>query len=142
MKKLVFLIVIMMGFGLISVPLSSQNKIDEGFIINVEDVTDFFVQKDDDVMMIERFYLENFPEGKSSKPLHEKINQMDGVVKFGIASGSEEYNNQRRCYLTLQKANYTDSFKKVLTAIPVKYIVENGEQLSIEECIEKINRKR
>ncbi len=134
--------VVITGFVFISHPASSQNKLDEGFIISVDDVTGLFVEKDDDVMMIETFYLENFPEEKSSKPLHEKINQMDGVVKFGIASGSEEYNNQRRCYLKLKKTDYTDSFKKVLTTIPVKYIVENGEQLSIDECIEKINRKR
>ncbi|MEA3448634.1 MAG: hypothetical protein U9Q98_09355 [Bacteroidota bacterium] len=142
MKKLGFLMVILTGFLFISHPVSSQNKLDEGFIISVDDVKGIFVEKDDDVMMIETFYLENFPEETSSKPLHGKINQIDGVVKFGIASGSEKYNNQRRCYLSLRKSNYTKTFKKVLNAIPVTTIIENGENISIDECIEKINRKR
>ncbi len=137
MKKLVILTVIITGFVFMTIPVSSQNKINEGFFISVEDVSDLFVEKDN-IMMIETFYLQNFPEGKSSKPLHEKINQMDEVVKFGIASDSEEYINQRKCYLKIKKADYTENFKKVLNAIPVEYIIENGEQLSIEEFIEKI----
>jgi len=142
MKRIGLLTVIITVFVFITAPLSSQNKQNEGFVINVNDVSDLFVEKDNDIMMIETFYLENFPEEKSSKPLHEKINQMDNVVKFGIASSSEKYSNQRRCYLKLRKSNYSQTFKKVLNAIPVESIIENGEHISIDQCIEKINDKR
>ncbi|MGC9330372.1 MAG: hypothetical protein ACP5DZ_00670 [Bacteroidales bacterium] len=142
MKKIIFQMVVVVVTVLVYSPASSQTKINEGFVISVDDVTGLFVEKDDDVMMIETFYLENFPEEKSSKPLHEKINQMEDVVKFGIASGSEQHNNQRRCYLSLKKSNYVKTFEKVLNAIPVTTIIENGENISIDECIEKMNRKR
>jgi hypothetical protein len=137
MKKAVILTIIITGFIFITVPVSSQDKKTDAFFIDLEDISGLFVEKDN-TMMIETLYLQNFPDGKSAKPLHSKINAMKEVVNFGIASDSETQSGQRRCYLEIKKYNYVENFRKVLNAIPVEYIILDGTELSVEDFIKKI----
>lgn len=89
----------------------------------------------DSLMIIDKMYIHNFPDNKSAKYLHFKINSINNVKSFGIASSSEEYKDQRRFYIKIYKKNYLNTFKKVLNAIPVDYIIVKGEQISISEFI-------
>lgn len=137
MKKLIILTVMIAGLAFISKPVVSQENTKKGYFIAFDDVSDIFVE-DGDQMIIETFYLQNFPDGKSSKFLHKKINEIETVDKFGIASDSERFSDQRRCYIKLPKDNYMDVLKHVLITIPVDYVLVDNDKLSVEEFIEKI----
>jgi hypothetical protein len=137
MKKLIYLALTL--FVLVPVTQEARAQQDQktGYYLKFDDVSGLFTERED-VMLLERFYLHNFADGKSSKSLHEQINAMDEVVKFGIASSAEEYSNQRRCYLKLPKDNHLSAFKSVLKAIPVDYVLVKGERLSVNEFIQTL----
>lgn len=136
-KKLLTLALATMATVFLTHPLSAQEEISEGLFLKFEETSDLFTEKDD-LMMIEKFYLHNFPDGQSSKYLHLRINAIKDVIKFGIASSSEEKSKQRRCYIKLPKDNYHDVFKQVLQNIPVDYIMLGEEKLTINEFIDRL----
>ncbi|MFO7791171.1 MAG: hypothetical protein R6V32_11435, partial [Bacteroidales bacterium] len=80
MKKLVILTVMIAGLAFMSQPLISQDDTKEGYFIAFDDVSDIFVEEEG-LMIIDKFYLQNFPDGKSSKFLHKKINDIETVEK-------------------------------------------------------------
>ncbi|MFO7789735.1 MAG: hypothetical protein R6V32_04125 [Bacteroidales bacterium] len=137
MKRLVILTIMIAGLAFMSQPVLSQDETKEGYFIAFDNVSDIFVEEEG-LMIIDKFYLQNFPDGKSSKFLHKRINDIETVEKFGIASNSERFSNQRRCYIKLPADNYADVLKHVLITIPVEYILVDGNKLSVEEFIEKI----
>lgn len=120
----------------------SQNKnyeIDGRFII-IENQSKFFVEKESSVE-IEKFYVHNFADNESSKQEQVAVDELANVLHFAIASGAEQFNNQRRCHLTIEKENYLKTFYSVLLELNVKTVVFNGEELTVGEFYKQILKK-
>jgi uridine phosphorylase len=81
------------------------------------------------------FRSRNFPEDASSKPVHVAVNDLSNVIKFGIASSSEEFYEQRRCYIRLSKTNHEQAFYNALIAMGVVAVVVDGEVLSLSDFL-------
>ncbi|MDA3910093.1 MAG: hypothetical protein PF448_01885 [Bacteroidales bacterium] len=108
--------------------------------ILVDDLSTFFMEKEN-CIEINPFYIQNFDENESSKPVHLAVNAIKDVIKFGIASGSEAHYQQRRCYIRMEKSNYQESFYKALLAMDIKYVLLNEQKLTLPEFFElTINR--
>lgn len=98
---------------------------------------DFF-KRTGDTVEVEKFYLCNIAEKESSKPFHVNINALENVIRFGIASSSEEFSEQRRCYVIMKASNYEETFYKVLKKLDVAKVVYMEEPITIAEYIEKL----
>jgi hypothetical protein len=65
------------------------------------------------------------------------VNELSGVVDFSIKSGSERFENQRSCVLKLKSQNYVSTFRIVLDRMDVKYILSNGNMISVNDFFSK-----
>jgi len=81
------------------------------------------------------FELHNIFEHESSKPAFVAVNELSNVTKFSIKSRSEKYENQRSCYLRMQKQNYFSTFGLVLKNIEIKYILFEGNFIETDEFL-------
>ena len=137
MKKLIYLALACFILVPVTQKATAQDSKEAGLYLNFEETSGLFTEKED-IMLLETFYLHNFPDGESTKALHQRINTMDVVVKFGIASSAEKFSNQRRCYIKLPKDSYLSAFESVLKAIPVDYIMVKDTKLSVKEFIQTL----
>ncbi len=103
----------------------------ERYIV-IENYDDFFQDKGNSII-IEEFYLKNIFEDESSKPVFVSVNDLSGVNQFYIKTSSDKNVNQRTCYLELNNEDYLRTFRMVLFTMKVKYILYNGDLLTVDE---------
>ncbi len=132
MRKIIFLSLLMFLFSVSYVfAQEKQYNVDGRFIV-VENPASLFVEKDN-CMEISEHYIHNFNDDVSSKPEHVAVNELENVIKFGIASNSERYYNQRRFYIRLAKDDYKKTFYNALITMGVKAVVVNDKVMTVEE---------
>lgn len=137
MKKLFTYFILLVSFALLTQSLSAQEASGQKYYLVVEDAKSLF-SDNDSLMVIDKFFVHNFPDEKSSKDIHQRINKIKNVYRFGIASRAEKISNQRRCYIKLEKENYLKTFKKVLQEMGIDYIILNDEKINLNSFINKI----
>lgn len=117
----------------VSFCFAQEQKID-GRYIEIDNFDDFFDVNETDIEITE-FYIKNFDEKVSSKPIHIGVNELNNVIKFGIASGSEKFYGQRRCFIHIQKSNYQETFYNVLKIMGVETVIVDGDVMSREDFL-------
>lgn len=139
MKKQTIALVLLSVF--FAIPVFSQNKVEDltSRYVVIDNFDSFFNVKDDCVES-QVFYVKNFDEELSSKPYHVTINEFDNVIKFSIASSSEQFHRQRRCFLRLEKEEYIKIFYKVLKAMEVTHVVVGEELMSLDVFYQSIKQ--
>jgi len=110
----------------------------QGRYIVVDDISTFFVHDTENNLIVCNFELYNIYENESSKPVFVDVNDLSDVVKFGIKSNSEKYENRRSCYLKMIVPNYLSTFRLVMDRMNVKKIQYQGEFISVNDFISKI----
>jgi hypothetical protein len=137
-KQVKTLVAILMLCG-ISFSLCSQQikEINKDRFIEINDINSFFVLDELKNLVVCRFELVNILESESSKPVFVAVNELSGVVDFSIKSGSERFENQRSCVLKLKSQNYISTFRIVLDRMDVKYILSNGNIISVNDFFSK-----
>lgn len=120
-------------FMSVSFCFAQERKI-EGRYIEIEDFDIFFIENEMNIETPE-FYIKNFEEKLSSKPVHVGVNELKNVIKFGIASGSEKFYGQRRCFIYMGKSNYQETFYNALKIMGVETVIVNGDVISIEDFL-------
>lgn len=113
------------------------DKINDRYII-IDNLANYFETKEDGSIYVE-FTLYNIYETESSKPIHLAVNDLPNVVKFTIKSNSENYENQRGCFLNINSQSYKDTFYSALKAIQIKYVKLNDELITLDQFYSKIN---
>ncbi len=131
MKKQTIALVLLSVF--FAIPVFSQNKVEDltSRYVVIDNIGTFFNVKENCVES-QVFYVKNFDEELSSKPYHIAINEFDNVIKFSIASSSEQFYRQRRCFLRLEKREHFKTFYKVLKAMEVTHVVVGEELMSLD----------
>lgn len=114
-----------------SIRLAQAQNI-EGRYIEIDNLSDFFIKNETDIE-ITKFYIKNFDENDSSKPIHIGVNKLNNVIKFGIASSSEKNYQQRRCFIQMEKYNFQETFYNVLNAMGIITVIVDGEIMSTTE---------
>jgi hypothetical protein len=135
-KISVIITVALLIFG--SVKAQENKDIYQGRYIVVDDVATFFMLDEKENIIVCNFDLYNIFEQESSKPVFVEVNELSNVVKFGIKSTSEQYENRRNCYLKMTILNYTTTFRLVMDRMNVKMILYQGEFISVNDFISKI----
>ncbi|MDD3741384.1 MAG: hypothetical protein PHH30_09095 [Bacteroidales bacterium] len=135
-KITVIITVSLLIFGSINAQENSENY--QGRYIVVDDITTFFMLDKTENIIVCNFDLYNIFEQESSKPVFVDVNELTNVVKFGIKSSSEQYENQRSCYLKMNVMNYSSTFRLVLDRMNVKMILYQGEFILVNDFISKI----
>jgi hypothetical protein len=136
---------LLMFFGLLI--LSSQisfncytqeSAIKERYI-KIENIESSFILNDDNnTVSLKSFELYNIYENESSKPIFVAVNEINNVVKFNIKSESEQFENVRTCYLTIQSLNHLNTFYVVLQKMEVKYIFTNNQFIKLDDYFSKL----
>lgn len=108
---------------------SKENK--DRFIV-IDNLSDYFKTRDDGSIYIE-FTIHNIFENESSKPLHEAVNEIPNVIKFSIRANSENFENQRMCFLNIMPQSYKDTYITALKAMNIKYVKHKDELISIDD---------
>lgn len=129
MKKIALSIMLLTIVSVACVVAQEKDYDVDGRFILVENPEQLFEEKED-CLEIAEFYIQNFKEEDSSKPVHLSVNQLEGVVQFGIASGSERFYMQRRCYIHLAKENYKHTFYEAILEMGVEAIIVNDEVMT------------
>jgi hypothetical protein len=132
MKKIAIAGFLLMFFS-VSFCFAQEQKI-EGRYIEIDDYNNFFVENEANIETPE-FYIKNFDEKLSSKPIQVGVNELNNVVKFGIASGSEKFYGQRRCFIIMEKSNYKETFYNALKVMGVESVIINGDVMSIGDFL-------
>jgi hypothetical protein len=132
MKKIILSLVLTLALSATYVFSQENNEQTTDRFILVEDFSTFFTEKEN-CIEVNPFYIQNFDENESSKPVHLAVNKIKSVIKFGIASGSETHFQQRRCYIRMDKNNYQESFYKALLAMDIKYVLVDDQKLTLPE---------
>ncbi len=128
-KKLLFsMLLILIGTSIFA--QQDANKITEKYIV-IDNIDDFFQISEDRVTC--NPIVHNITDNESAKPYHIKVNELKNVIKFSMKSHSEEYENQRKCKLIINKNNYKNTFISSLIAMEVTYIYYNKEYLTLEQ---------
>ncbi len=112
----------------------NNDPIGDHYIV-VDDLSTFFAEKEN-CIEVNPFYIRNFNEKESSKPVHLAVNEIKNVIKFGIASSSEQHYQQRRCYIRMEKSNYQECFYKALSAMNISYVLLNEQKLTLPDFFE------
>lgn len=139
MKKHVTPLVTILMICISSLNLSAQQNKDftKDRFIEINDINSFFVLDEAKDIVACNFELVNILEAESSKPVFVAVNELTGVVDFSIKSGSERFENQRACVLKLKSQNYVSTFRIVLDRMDVKYILFNGNMISVNDFFSK-----
>ena len=137
MKKIFSFLIITVSLCMLTSLTIAQDSPDRDFYLVIEDTGALFTDNDS-LMVIDKFFIHNFPDEKSSKEMQQKINAVKNVYSFGIASRAEKISNQRRCYLKLEKNNYLKTFKKVLSEMEIDHILLNNQKTDINSFIKKL----
>jgi hypothetical protein len=119
-----------------SLPVNDFNNERYVTINNLETLFDETDNKNQ--LELRSLLLKNINDTESSKPIFIAVNEIQGVIKFGIKSNSEGFKNQRYCYLILEKENYKEIFVRVLEKMNVKYIEHQGNILELNEFVNLI----
>jgi len=90
---------------------------------------------------VRNFLVYGFSEETSSKPFHENINEMQGIVKFSIASRSEAVQGARRCTAIMTSDKYQETFRKVLLMLEVQTVVVGNDHYTVDEFYQIIKQK-
>lgn len=110
--------------------ISSKENKDR--FITIDNLSDYFKTRDDGSIYIE-FTIHNIFENESSKPLHEAVNEIPNVIKFSIRANSENFENQRMCFLNIMPQSYKDTYITALKAMNIKFVDYQGELISIDD---------
>jgi hypothetical protein len=139
MKKHVTPLVAILLFCINSFSLTAQeNKVvDTDRFIEINDINNFFALDGSKDVVVCSFELFNILEAESSKPIFVAVNELSGVVDFSIKSGSERFENQRSCVLKLNTADHISTFRLVLDRMDVKFILSNGNKISVNDFFSK-----
>jgi hypothetical protein len=139
MKKHVAPLVAILLFCINSLNLIAQQDkiVDTNRFIEINDINSFFALDESKGVVVCSFELFNILEAESSKPVFVAVNELSDVVDFSIKSGSERFENQRSCVLKLSPANYISTFILVLDRMDVKFILNNGNKISVNEFFSK-----
>jgi len=140
MRKRIKISVIITVALLIFSSVNAQENTDiyQGRYIVVDDITTFFMLDEKESIVVCNFDLYNIFEQESSKPVFVEVNELSNVVKFGIKSTSEQYENRRSCYLKMCVLNYSSTFRLVMDRMNVKKVLYQGEFISVNDFISKI----
>ena len=106
--------------------------------VEINDIDTFFTFSDSQISDTKCFELYNIYEDESSKPVFIDVSDLNNVVKFSIKSGSTNYENQRTCYLRVNKTNHLNTLRLVLIKMKVKYIKINQQFIEIDKFFSKI----
>ena len=118
---LVMLLLVQTTFSFTFAQAEPSNNINGRYLI-IDDISTFF-RDAGEYMVTDNFQLYNILENESSKPVYVGVTELINVVKFSIESGSSTHENQRRCKLTINKTDYLNTFRLVLSGMEVKYII-------------------
>lgn len=141
MKSFVKTAVILSLLLAISSVLFAQNnktKLIKERYIEINNISTLFVFSNDNYSDLISFELYNINENESSKPVFIAVNEIPNVKKFNIKTDSDQFENQRTCYLSINKVNYMFTFKQALKAMNVKYIKDNNLFIEIDEYFSQI----
>ncbi len=120
-------------FCVITVNAQQQDTNIEDRYIEIDDINSLFIFNNNDFSEIINFELFNIYDNESSKPVFIDVNEIKNVHKFTIKSSSEIYENQRTCFLSVNKVNYLSTFRQVLLKMNVRYIKLNDTFIEIEK---------
>ena len=136
-KTTFILSVLLVSSNILFAQNSASSSIKERYI-EINNISTLFVFSNDDNSDLISFELYNIYENESSKPLFIKVNELPNVKKFNLKTKSDQFENQRTCYLSINKSNYIHTFKQVLDAMEVEFIKENNLFIEIDEYFSQI----
>lgn len=139
MKKPVTHLVAILLFCISTVSLTAQQNynLTTDRYVEINDVNSFFVHDKSKDVIICNFELMNILEAESSKPVFTAVNELSGVTDFSIKSGSDRFVNQRSCVLKMKQENYISTFRIALDRMNVKFILSNGNMISVNDFFGK-----
>ncbi|MDD2386356.1 MAG: hypothetical protein PHP52_06190 [Bacteroidales bacterium] len=136
MKKLMkingIILCLMLIFNNVFAQDNNANIVKDRYII-INNIDEFFSFTNDESSELVSFELFNIYENESSKPLFVSVNELPNVIKFNIKSNSEQFENQRTCYLRIKKTNYLITFQQVLQRMEVAYIKIDNNFIELEK---------
>jgi hypothetical protein len=135
MKKHVAHFFAILLFCINSLSLNAQQNKDiiADRYIEINYIDSFFILDESKDVVVCNFNLINILEAESSKPVFVAVNELSDVVDFSIKSGSDRFVNQRSCVLKIKSQNYISTFRIVLDRMGVKYILSNGNIISVND---------
>ena len=139
MKKNLIPLVAIFLLCISSINLAAQENqvISTDRFIEINDINSFFTLDESKDVVVCNFELFNILETESSKPVFVAVNDLSGVADFSIKSGSERFENQRSCVLKIRSENYLSTFRLVLDRMEVKFILCNGNKISVDDFFSK-----
>ena len=89
-----------------------------------------------------KFYISNYEDNANVKDDYVAVNQINGVIKFGITSRSIEYAEKRRCYIMLNAVRYEETFVQALRLLKVRSVVLEGEVVSLSKFLQLLKSEK
>jgi hypothetical protein len=136
--KTTFILSLLLVLSNVLLAQNSTTKSIKERYIEINDISNLFVFSNDNNSDLISFELYNIYENESSKPLFVSVNEIPNVKKFNLKTDSDQFENQRTCYLSINKINYMHTFRQVLKAMDVKYIKHNDIFIEIDEYFSQI----
>lgn len=133
-KGVSLLFAILISFN---IAYAQEKDITERYII-IDNIDTFFEFGHDEVSNMVSFELFNIYENESSKPVFVGVNELKNIIKFTIKSSSENFENQRTCFLKIRENCYIDTFRQVLIKMNVKYIKSENKFIEIDKFFSEI----
>jgi len=139
MKPVLRTILVFLTILSVNTALKSQNAepINTRYI-EIKNIETFFIFSNNEYSDLVNFELYNIYKEESSKPVFTAVNELKNVHKFTIKSDSETYENQRTCFLSVNKDNHLATLRQVLLKMNVTHIKTEAGFIEIDKYFSQI----